>query len=72
MPGNVPLGECNRASLNEGLCHVACARRPPQIESPEPRQHMSGFIATGTAPKKVEVPWPLGYSLDGTTQEPKP
>lgn len=72
MLGIAPLGECNRASLNEGLCHVACARRPPQIDSPEPRQLMSGITATGRAPREIEVTWPLGCSLDGTTQEPKP
>ena len=72
MPGIAPLGECNWASLNEGLCHVTCARRPPQIDSTEPRQLMSGITATGRAPRKVELPWPLGCSLDGTTQEPKP
>ena len=71
MSGIAPLGESNRASLNEGLCHDACARRPPQTDSPEPRQHMSGITANGRAPRKVEVPWPLGYSLDGTKQEQK-
>ena len=72
MPGIAPLRECNRASLNEGLCHVACARRPPQIDSPEPRQLMSGVTATERAPRTVEVPWPHGCSLHGTTQKPKP
>ena len=71
MPSVAPLGECNRASLDEGLRHVVCARRPPQSDSPEFRQHMSGITATGRAPRKVEVPLPLGYSLDGTRQKPK-
>ena len=33
---------------------------------------MSGITATGRAPREIEVTWPLGCSLDGTTQEPKP